>query len=107
LTCSRRMNAKQVLKQVSGSEQWHLLITSSSMRYSHCIFRIIIPIMLLTSKWWVESRWSLLLRSLLIEKGPRKGCFVVLQFQHNLFMWKWLSPQLYWGFKRTLKLEDK
>jgi hypothetical protein len=37
LTCSRRMNAKQVLKQVSGPEQWHLLITSSSMRYSHSL----------------------------------------------------------------------
>jgi hypothetical protein len=37
LTCSRRMNAKQVLKPVSGSEQRHLLITSSSMRYSHSL----------------------------------------------------------------------
>jgi hypothetical protein len=37
LTCSRRMNAKQVLKQVSGPEQWHLFITSSSMRYSHSL----------------------------------------------------------------------
>jgi hypothetical protein len=36
-TCSRRMNAKQVLKPVSGSEQRHLLITSSSMRYSHSL----------------------------------------------------------------------
>jgi hypothetical protein len=37
LTCSRRMNAKQVLKPVSGSEQQRLLITSGSMRNSHSL----------------------------------------------------------------------